>query len=62
VSRLSQQVFVVNGVWANQNKAMMAMLYLQSRGITEDRILQLNNLLENNVYKDMKSNRYTSIK
>jgi hypothetical protein len=26
VSRLSQQVFVVNGVWTNQNKAMMAML------------------------------------
>jgi type II secretory pathway component PulK len=26
VSRLSPQVFVVNGVWANQNKAMMAML------------------------------------
>jgi hypothetical protein len=33
VSRLSQQVFVVNGVWANQKKAMMAMINLQSRGI-----------------------------
>jgi hypothetical protein len=52
VSRLSQQVFVVNGVWANQNKAMMAMLNLQSRGITEDKILQLNRFLENNKYKD----------
>ena len=62
VSRLSQQVFVVNGVWANQNKAMMAMIKLQSRGITEDRILQLNNFLENNGYKDMKSNSYTSTK
>jgi hypothetical protein len=39
VSRLCQQVFVVNGVWANQNKAMMAMVNLQSRGISEDRIL-----------------------
>ncbi len=48
VSRLSQQVFVVNGVWANQNKAMIAMLNLQSQGITEDKILQLHNLLENN--------------
>ena len=56
VSRLSQQVFVVNGVWVNQNKAMVAMLNLRSRGITEDRILQLNNILENNGYKDMKSN------
>ena len=56
VSRLSQQVFVVNGVWANQNKAMMAMINLQSRGITEDRILELTDLLENNGHKDMKSN------
>jgi hypothetical protein len=56
VSRLSQQVFFVNGVWANQNKAMMAMLNLQSRGITEERILQLNSFLENNGYTDMKPN------
>jgi hypothetical protein len=28
VSRLSQQVFVVNGICANQNKAMMAMINL----------------------------------
>jgi hypothetical protein len=56
LSRLSQQVFIVNGVWANQNKAMMAMINLQSRGITEDRILQLYNFLDNNGIKDMKSN------
>jgi hypothetical protein len=56
VSRLCQQIFVVNGVWVNQNKAMMAMINLQSRGITEDRILQLNNILENNGYTNMKSN------
>ena len=55
VSRLSQQIFIVNGVWANQNKAMVAMINLQSRGITEDKILQLNRFLENNEYKDMKS-------
>jgi hypothetical protein len=30
VSRLSQQVFVVNGICANHNKAMMAMINLQS--------------------------------
>jgi hypothetical protein len=56
VSRLCQQIFFVNGVWANQNKAMMAMLNLQSRGITEDKILQLNSFLENNGYADMKPN------
>ena len=32
LSRLFQQVFIVNGVWANQNKAMVAMINLQSRG------------------------------
>jgi uncharacterized protein (UPF0335 family) len=48
LSRLCQQIFFVNGICANQNKAMMAMINLQSRGITEDRILHLNNILENN--------------
>jgi hypothetical protein len=62
VSRLCQQIFVVNGICANQNKAMMAMINLQSRGITEDRILQLNNFLENNGYKDMKLNSHAITK
>jgi hypothetical protein len=52
VSRLSQQILVVKGICANHNKAMMAMVNLQSRGITEDKILQLNRFLENNEYKD----------
>jgi hypothetical protein len=30
---------------------MIAMLNLQSWGITEDILLELNNFLENNVYK-----------
>jgi hypothetical protein len=56
VSRLSQQTFVVNTICANQNKAMVAMINLQSRGITEDKILYLNNFLENNGYTGMKPN------
>jgi hypothetical protein len=51
VSRLSQQIFVFNGICASHNKAMMAMINLQSRGITQDKILQLNSFLENNGYK-----------
>ena len=47
ISALCQQIFFVNGVWANQNKAMRTILNLQSRGITEDKILQLNSFLEN---------------
>jgi hypothetical protein len=34
VSRLSQQIFVFNEVWTNQNQAMMATINLRSRGIT----------------------------
>jgi hypothetical protein len=56
VSRLCQQIFIVSAICANQNKAIMAMINLQSRGITEDRILQLNNFLESNGYKDTKYN------
>jgi hypothetical protein len=48
VSRLCQQIFVVNGICANQNKAMMAMLNLQSRGITQEQIISLSNILRIN--------------
>jgi hypothetical protein len=48
ISRLCQQIFVVNGVCANQNKAMMAVLNLQSHGITEEQIISLSNILQRN--------------
>jgi hypothetical protein len=47
---LCQQIFVVNGVCADQKKAMMAMLNLQSLGITEEQILYMNKLLESTRY------------
>jgi hypothetical protein len=56
LSRLCQQIFVINGISANQNKTITGLVKLQSHGITEDRILYLNNFLENNGYKDTKSN------
>jgi hypothetical protein len=37
------------------NHNMMAMLNLQSQGITEEQIISLNNFLGNNGYKDTKS-------
>jgi hypothetical protein len=56
LSRLSQQIFVFNTICANQNKAMMAMINLQSRGISEDRILNMNDIMEKNGYDiDLKS-------
>jgi hypothetical protein len=56
LDKLLTQVFAVKQLYFSQNKSMMAMLNLRSRGITEDQILQLNNLLENNGYKDINSN------
>jgi hypothetical protein len=45
------QVFAVKEACFHQNKAMMAILNLQSLGITEEQILQVNNFLEKNGYK-----------
>jgi hypothetical protein len=56
ISRLAQQLIVVDGICTNRNKAMRAVLNLQSRGISEHRILYLNDLLQKNGYNiDMKS-------
>ena len=51
VSRLSQQILVVNGICANQNQALAALVNLQSHGVTEEQIISLNNFLESNGYK-----------
>lgn len=42
VSRLCQQIFVVNGICSNQNQALAALVKLQSHGITEP----ANNVIE----------------
>jgi hypothetical protein len=56
LNNLLTQVFAVDKICFHQNKSMMAMLNLQSRGISEHRILYLNDLLEKNGYNvDMKS-------
>jgi hypothetical protein len=46
--KLLTQVFAVKEWFFRQNKSMMAMLNLQSRGITEEQIISLNNFLERN--------------
>jgi hypothetical protein len=58
LNKLLTHLFAVKEVCFRQNKSMMAMLNLQSRGITEDKILQLNNFLENSGYKDMRTNSW----
>ena len=59
---LNLQKYAINEFCSSHSQAIMALTNLKSHGITEDRILQLNSFLENNGYKDMKSNSYTSIK
>jgi DNA repair ATPase RecN len=59
VSRLCQQIFVVNGICANQNQALAALVNLQSHGVTEEQIISLNNFLESNGYK---TSSYTGTK
>ena len=56
LSALCLQKYIVEHLCSSQSQALITLARLQSRGITEDRILELNNFLENNGYKDMKPN------
>jgi hypothetical protein len=47
------QKYAIDRFFSNRSQVIMALMNLKSHGITEDRILQLNNLLENSGYKDM---------
>ncbi len=50
LSSLYMQKYTLDQVCFSQNKSIIALINLQSLGITEDRILELNNFLENNGY------------
>ena len=56
LSTLYLQKFTINEACSRQSRAMMALLSLQTHGITEDQIISLNNFLENNGYEAAKSN------
>ena len=56
LSALYLQKYTIDKACSRQNKVVMALLNLQNRGMTEDRILQLNDFLENNGYEAAKSN------
>jgi hypothetical protein len=53
LSELTLQKYAIDRFFSNRSQVIMALMNLKSHGITEDRILQLNNLLENSGYKDM---------
>jgi hypothetical protein len=48
--------YTLDQICSRQNEALVNLAKLKSYGLTEDRILQLNNFLENNGYIDMRSN------
>jgi hypothetical protein len=50
LSALYLQKYTINEVCLRQSQALRALLNLQIQGIIEDRLLYLNNLLENNGY------------
>jgi hypothetical protein len=51
LNKIMAQVVSVNEICFHQNKSMMAMLNLQSRGISEEQILYVNTFLEKNGYE-----------
>lgn len=59
LAALCLQKYTFDQVCHRQNEALINLAKLKSYGITEDRILELNNLLENNGYK---ASGYTSTK
>ena len=60
------QKFAINEACSRQRQVIIALFKLQNHGITEDRILYLNNSLENGSNTDMKSrdesDHYTNAK
>jgi hypothetical protein len=62
LSSMYLQKYAVDEFCSRHGQVIMALTNLKSHGMTEERILQLNNLLDNNGIKDMKSNSYTSTK
>jgi hypothetical protein len=59
---LHLQKYAVEEFCSRHSQVIMALTNLKSHGLTEDRILQLNNFLENNGYKDMKLNSHAITK
>jgi hypothetical protein len=59
LSALYLQKYTISQFCSQHSKGIMALLNLQSHGVTEDRLLQLNNFLQDNVFK---ASSYTSTK
>ena len=51
LDRLSLQKYALDQAYSRQGQSLVALANLKSSGITEDMILELNNILDNNGYK-----------
>ena len=51
LDRLSLQKYALDEACSSQSRSLITLAILKSRGITEDRILEMHSLLENNGYK-----------
>ena len=58
LERLLLQKYALDQALSHQSQSLIALANLKSHGITEERILQLNNLLENNGYIHRSVRRY----
>jgi hypothetical protein len=56
LSSLHLQKYALDEACSSQSEPLITLAKLKSYGLTEDRLLQLNNFVENNGYKDVKSN------
>ena len=56
MEKLYSQKYTLNEAYSRQSQALLNLAKPKSYGLTEDKILQLNNLLEDDGIKDMKPN------
>jgi hypothetical protein len=56
LSELTLQKYAIERFFSSRNQAIMALMNLQCLGLTDDRILELKNFLENSAYTNMKPN------
>ena len=51
LSSLYMQKYAINEFCSSRSQFIMDLMNLRSHEITEDRLIQLNNFVENNIYK-----------
>jgi hypothetical protein len=62
LSALCLQKYMLDQACERQSQDLITLANLKSYGLTKDRILELDNFLDNNGYKNTRPNTYASIK